>query len=255
MKGKILIALFAALIGFGSVAHAEDLIKAKDLGLKVSANAGVVNEYFFRGLTQTNEKMAIQGGLDAAHSSGAYIGAWGSNVDFGDGDQASAEIDVYAGWSGEIAKSGVTADLGGIFYVYPGAADTLDYNYFEAYAGLSKDFGFASTAAKVSVSPDYFAGSGNATYVEGSIDIPLGPKLGKYLTLNLHGGYQWIDKNLIFGADDYFDWLVGVSFSVIGFDVQLAWVGTNLDNNTKNATSNCFRDNCSALLATVSKTF
>jgi uncharacterized protein (TIGR02001 family) len=243
--------LAASVISFGTSAKAAELISEKDLNGKVSANVGMVTEYFFRGLTQTGKKFAVQGGLDFAHNSGIYVGTWGSNVDFGDGDEASAEVDVYGGWSGDLGKSKVTLDVGAIYYLYPGADDSLNYDFFEVYAGLSKDFGFASASAKISYSPEYFADTGDATYVELGVDIPV----GNHFTVNLHGGYQWIDDNAGFGADDYFDYLVGVSFSLIGLDFQVAYVGTDLDDSNENSSSNCFRSSCSTVIASVSKSF
>ena len=251
MKRTIMAVLAASLIGFGASANAAELISEKDLNGKISANVGMVSEYFFRGITQTDKKFAVQGGLDFAHNSGIYIGFWGSNVDFGDGDEASAEVDIYGGWSGELGKSKVTLNIGGIYYLYPGADDDLDYDFFEVNASLSKDFGFASASAKISYSPEYFADSGDATYIESGIDVPV----GKYFTVNLHGGYQWIDDNATFGADDYFDYLVGVSFSLVGLDFQVAYVGTDLDDTKSSSSLTCFRSSCSTVIASVSKSF
>ena len=245
-------AAFAALmISLGNGANAAELISEKDLNGKLSANVGMVTEYFFRGITQTDKKWAVQGGLDFAHNSGVYVGTWGSNVDFGDGDEASAEVDVYGGWSGELGKSKVTLDVGAIYYIYPGADSSLDYDFFEVNASLSKDFGFASASAKISYSPEYFADSGDATYVEAGIDIPV----GKYFTINLHGGYQWIDDNASFGADDYFDYLIGVSVTLVGLDFQIAYVGTDLDDTDSSSSLTCFRNDCSTVIASVSKSF
>ena len=46
----------------------------------LTANIGLVSDYVFRGLTQTNGRPAIQGGIDYAHSSGFYVGTWLSNI-------------------------------------------------------------------------------------------------------------------------------------------------------------------------------
>ena len=46
----------------------------------VTGNVGIYSQYIFRGLTQTNGDPALQGGVDYAHSSGFYLGAWGSNI-------------------------------------------------------------------------------------------------------------------------------------------------------------------------------
>lgn len=254
MKHRMMIAVAAVLASIGFSANAAELISEKDVGGKISANVGLVTEYFFRGITQTDKAPALQGGLDFAHDSGFYIGTWGSNVDFGEDeppDGATVEVDVYGGWSGELGDSKIGLDIGAIAYLYPGADDSRDYDFYEVYAGLSRDFGFASASAKVSYSPEYFGDSGDATYAELGIDVPA----GDYFTINLHGGYQWIDENATFGADDYFDWLVGVSFSLIGLDFQVAYVGTDLDDTDSSNPLTCFRSDCSAVIASVSKSF
>ena len=46
----------------------------------LTGNVGLFSQYVFRGLSQTNEKPALQGGLDYSHASGFYAGVWGSNV-------------------------------------------------------------------------------------------------------------------------------------------------------------------------------
>src|SRR5450759_2873562 len=45
-----------------------------------TGNVGLVSQYIFRGLSQTNGSPALQGGLDYAHSSGFYAGTWLSNI-------------------------------------------------------------------------------------------------------------------------------------------------------------------------------
>ncbi len=253
MKRIMMAALAMAMIGFSLDAKADQLITEKDVNGKMSANVGVVTEYFFRGITQSDKKPALQGGFDFAHNSGVYVGTWGSSVDFDAGTEETIEVDLYGGWSGELGSSKVKLDVGAIYYWYPGSngPGTVDYEFWEIYAGLSKDFGVASASAKISYSPDYFAESGDATYIDLGVDVPL----GKYFTLNLHGGYQWIDKNAAFGADDYFDWLIGISFSLIGLDFQVAYLGTDLNDTDSSSSLTCFRDSCDAVIATVSKSF
>ena len=59
----------------------------------------MTTDYRFRGISQNDEDFAIQGGFDYAHDSGFYAGLWASNVDFQiqTVDDASAELDIYAG--------------------------------------------------------------------------------------------------------------------------------------------------------------
>ena len=62
-----------------------------------SANAAMTNNYIWRGLTQTENEAAIQGGIDYSHESGFYAGTWVSNVNYGPSDVYSYEHDMYAG--------------------------------------------------------------------------------------------------------------------------------------------------------------
>ena len=46
----------------------------------IVANVTVVNDYRYRGISQSNFKPAIQGGFDYAHDSGFYVGNWNSSI-------------------------------------------------------------------------------------------------------------------------------------------------------------------------------
>ncbi|MGY9020218.1 MAG: TorF family putative porin, partial [Alphaproteobacteria bacterium] len=92
-----------------------------------SANVGLVSEYYFRGISQNDDTPALQGSFDYEISLAkpvmAYVGVWGSNVDFNEGtgvDGASIEINYYGGLKGNIGDSGVGWDVGFIYYSYPG---------------------------------------------------------------------------------------------------------------------------------------
>ena len=75
----------AFLAGVAIEAHAD-----------ISANVALVSDYKFRGISQSNENPAIQGGFDYAFNNGFYVGTWGSTVDFDSvGDfNGSLELDV-----------------------------------------------------------------------------------------------------------------------------------------------------------------
>ena len=109
--------------------------------LEVSANVGATNNYVWRGMTQSANGAAVQGGVDLGMD-GFYLGTWASNVNFGTGD---TEVDGYAGYAGEV--SGFSYDIGAIRYGY---LDTPSGNFNEAYLGLGYDFGTASLGATYS---------------------------------------------------------------------------------------------------------
>jgi uncharacterized protein (TIGR02001 family) len=194
-----------------------------DWDAEISANVGFVSEYSFRGIAQSDENIALQGGFDVAHGSGVYAGIWGSNVDFNDGDEASVEIDLYAGYSNAVGN--FNYDVGVIYYAYPGADTTREYDFWEGSLAVGYDFDLFSTSASINYSPDYFNESGDAQYYSLGVDVPLPANV----TLSGHVGYQEIDDNNAFGVPDYTDWSLGLGYSARGFDFSLAYVDTDLD--------------------------
>ena len=79
---------------------------------EVTGNLGLTTDYRFRGVSQTQNAPAVQGGIDYNHSSGFYVGNWNSSVSsqmYTNG--AGIESDLYAGWKKDIYK-GLTVDVG-----------------------------------------------------------------------------------------------------------------------------------------------
>lgn len=220
---------------FSSSARAEEQIG--DFAL--SANVGMVTDYVYRGITQSDEGPAVQGGFDVDHSSGLYAGIWGSNVDFNDGDEAHVETDFYIGYASEF--QGFSYDLGAIYYAYPGADSDLDYDFFEVAAALGYDFDFMALSGAINYSPEYFGETGDAVYYAVNVDVPLPYDF----SLAGHAGYQTIDE-----GEDYFDWSIGLDYSVYGFDLALTYSDTDLDEPEECA------DGCSGrVVFGVSKSF
>ena len=106
---KKLAVLFASLVVSGAVLAQA---KAPEPDYTLSFNVGAVTDYRYRAISQTRLKPTVQGGVDFAHKSGFYLGAWGTGIKWikdGGGD-ASAEIDVYGGYKFEAGP--VAADVG-----------------------------------------------------------------------------------------------------------------------------------------------
>lgn len=219
MKKILSLPLLSAALVFNSGAQAATTLFDSEL----SANIGLVSQYSFRGITQSDEGPALQGGFDITHSSGLYAGLWASNVDFNDGDEASVEIDLYGGFANTVDK--FSYDVGVIYYAYPGADSSLDYDFWEGKLEVGYDFDLFYATAGLNYSPDYFAGSGDALYSSLGVEIPL----PKDFILSGHVGYQAIDDNSAFGTDDYMDWSVGLGYTYEGFDLSLQYVDTDLD--------------------------
>lgn len=192
---KIALAAAAATVALAGAASAQEL--------KLSYNVGVTSDYVFRGVSQTQEDPAIQGGLDL--SSGiAYAGVWASNVDFGAPDP-TAEIDLYAGIKPTVGDT--SFDLGVYYYGYVDDKDLTPgkYSYFEVKGAVSKAFGPATLGAAVYFSPEYPGKGGNSTYFEVNGAVPVAEKI----TLSGAVGHQAI-KNY----GDYNTWNVGVSYAL-----------------------------------------
>ncbi|CRI64659.1 conserved exported hypothetical protein [Thiocapsa sp. KS1] len=192
-----------------------------------SANVGVVSNYLFRGLTQTDDGPAVQGGLDYEHSSGFYAGAWLSNVDFGDGveydidfdektfdvvetsNSPGYELDGYFGFSKAI-NDDLSFDVNAIYYAYP---DGRDLDYAEIGGSSTWKWLTLGLAYTVYGQADDAPGvpSGEALYVEGdwyyygSLEFALPYDFG----LGVRGGYYDFDYND--GGNDYGHWGLTIS--------------------------------------------
>lgn len=188
-----------------------------------TGNVGVYSEYVFRGITQSDENPALQGTLNFGQSTGVYAGAWGSNVDFNDGDEAHLELDLYGGYKWPLGP--VTLDVGGVYYTYPGADSNLDYDYVEGKVGISGTLHTATLGLNIFVSPDYFAGSGTGVYANLYASAPIA---GTGLSANVAINHQWIDDEAAFGVPDYADWNLGVSYAWEKFTFGLNYYDTNL---------------------------
>ena len=65
---------------------------------ELSANIGAVSNYMWRGVTQTDDGAAVQGGIDWGHDSGFYLGTWASNIKWATDLSSGVEVDFYGGY-------------------------------------------------------------------------------------------------------------------------------------------------------------
>lgn len=209
MRTAFACAAAAAALLAASGASAQD-------GVQVAWNAGVVSDYVFRGYSQTNEESAVQGGVDITAGS-FYVGAWASEVDFG--DDTTAEVDLYGGFRTEAA--GFALDVGVVTYLYLEAPDGADYDYVEFKAAASRAIGPVTAGAVVYYSPDFFGLDEEATYVEGNLAFT---PIEKW-TVSGAVGYQALDVN-----DDYTTWNAGVAYAVTeNLAVDVRYHDTDVD--------------------------
>lgn len=188
----------ALLAAFSVPAFAQDADQAEEASSPFSFNIGVVSDYAFRGVSQTNEGPAIQAGATFSHDSGFYAGTWASTVDFVDGDGANAEFDFIVGWAGDINDL-LSYDVSAVQYVYH---DQNDYNYLELLfnLGVGDYLGF-----QLGYSNDEFNSSETGIYyqINGTYPLP-------WAELTLNGSLGHFDLDDVMG-DSYQDIKVGLS--------------------------------------------
>ncbi|NIO43860.1 MAG: hypothetical protein GTO41_29155 [Burkholderiales bacterium] len=199
------------------------IASAQDTPLPISANVAFTTDYVFRGISQTNERFAVQGGFDwAGESTGIYIGTWASNVDFD--SETSVELDGYVGWAHSWGDFGV--DIGYLHYNYPGESGL---NTDEVYAkGIWK---WITLAYYYTISDTAFgiADARGSGYFNAALEytLPMGLTLGgAYGTTMYSGGPAGAPND----AGDYDDYKIYAGLSYTGLDFQLAWTDTDIDN-------------------------
>ncbi len=100
----------------------------------VVVTAALMNDYNFRGITQSNHRPSTQGGFELRYNWNpnlqSYVGASGESIDFP--NQAAAEIDLYGGIRPTFNK--LALDFGFWEYYYP---DGKCYNPVPALCGSS----------------------------------------------------------------------------------------------------------------------
>lgn len=211
--------------------------------LTLSGTVAATSDYVYRGITQNDEKPAIQGSIDVAHASGVYGGVWGSPVDFNDGNEAEIELDWYAGYSYE--SGAWSGDVRLTYFWYPGADRSLDYDYAEISYTAGYDFEVVSLGAMLAYSPEYFGDTGDAEYVQAKLDVPLPHDFSAHAYV----GHQWVEDNASYGLPDITDWNIGVGYEWKGATFDLSYIDTNLSKRE------C-ADGCEArVVGTVSYTF
>lgn len=222
MKRAIVLGVATSLVLGAGTASAQDELET--LGEWLSGNVAVTSDYAFRGISQTLEEAALQGGIDLEHPSGLYLGTWGSSLNFGETalPRAHVELDVYGGFGFSAAEI-VDFDLGAIYYGYPGS-DGRGYDFLELGLGASRSFSKLDTGVSASFSPDYFGGSGESWYYGVDLGVPI-----SVLTLSGSIGHQTIEDNEIFGTPDYTNWTLGLGVGLAGFDLSGQYVDTDIE--------------------------
>ncbi|GFM30086.1 TorF family putative porin [Novosphingobium sp. PY1] len=238
----------ASLLGTASPALAQEVPGP----ITVSGEVALVSDYRFRGVSQTDEEMAVQGGINVEHESGLYAGTWASNLSgWGTFGGSNMELDLYAGYATEIA-SGLNVDVGMTWFMYPGGASDTDFA--EVYVKGSTTFGPADFLVGVAYAPkqqalgkvynnaaSYNAGipdnpgaKSDNVYIwsDASVGVPNTP-----LTLSAHLGYSNGNSGLgpngtsIAPTGEFLDWSLGADLALGPVTLGVAYVDTDISSS------------------------
>ena len=247
-------ALLLIAISYANSAKAEEIQAqaateneanaAAEHKLPLTGSLSLLSDYRFRGVSQTWQGAAVQGGVELALPQGWYLGISLSNVSTNSyGLGQGLEHDIYGGWRGEVAPDW-QLDAGLLHYRYPGARLATDsggsqrFDTTEAYLGATH--GGFSAKWSVALTPyfglrDSTAASAFATALTpagstiGSqyLDVNYQRPLGNWATLGLHGGYTYVRN---YSEVSYADWRVSLAKTWGIWTASLAYAGTSADD-------------------------
>ncbi len=204
-KSALLVSLLAAMGGTTSAfaqtaAPAPAPVAAAAPENTLGYNVGVVTDYRYRGISQSRLKPAAQGGIDFSHTSGAYVGAWASTIQWvkDAGGKSDLELDIYGGYKG--TAGAVSYDIGVLTYQYPSASLSVSPNTTEIYGAGT--VGPATLKYSHALTNTFgFANSKNSGY----LDLSATFDVGSGFTVVPHIGHQRIagSGNGIYSYTDY----------------------------------------------------
>lgn len=176
-----------------------------------SANAGIVSDYRFRGLSLSNRNPAIQGGFDIAMDNGLFIGTWASSV--ADTGGSNVEVDIYGGYSGSAA--GLDYTVTALAYLYPGGSGV---DYYEFSAAVEKSIGPATVGVLTAYVPDQTNFPGDNLYISGTAGYAV-PNTPISISARLGREASAVSKK--------WDWEAGISYDHGPFATSLSYVDSD----------------------------
>jgi uncharacterized protein (TIGR02001 family) len=228
-----------------------------------TGNVGLVSQYIFRGLSQTNGDPSVQGGVDYSHASGFYLGTWLSNISWytdqnagtkpapvslaspgsvgapyalNKSNAASLEWDFYGGFKNSFGGGNWNYDVGVIQYQYPGRYENVGAyrkpNTTEVYGLIGYKWVTLKYSKGVSTNTFGVNESKGANYLDLSATIPLGESgfnllahAGKYNFPGNANVVYWGTGPLVGNNNffDYTDYKLGLTKDYLGFTWGLAW--------------------------------
>lgn len=231
--------LAVALACLGGVpAAAQDGDRAPVIA--VDGSIGVVSDYRFRGVSQSDGDVSALGGVTARHG-GAYLGVWAARVaGFGRAGGAEMALDLRGGV--ELPLGNGVVDVGATWYLHPGGTATADF--IEPFVRLRGTLGPVFLLGGVAWAPPQralgnWAGTaesragdrGDNLYLWGDGAVAV---IGTPVTVRLHVGRSWGSDGVgpngyaLAPTGGYWDWRVGADYVVGPVTLGLDYVDTDI---------------------------
>jgi len=163
--------------------------------IQIDGSAALVSDYRYRGISLSDGRPAIQGGLELT-ADGWFAGGWTSTTR--NNENSGSEVDLYAGRRGMIGTSHYM--LTGYYYVDPRRSVM---NYAELQALVSRPVGKIELEFETSVAPEQAHLDEPDFYLAAGLSLPLE---NHSISLSVHAGYEdgsWDHKA---------DWDVGADY-------------------------------------------
>jgi len=225
MRGATI--LGACMAALATVARADD----GDL----SASIAAVNDDRFRGISQSALNPAIQPSLQWTQAStGLFVGAAGSNVNFKDPQNATVELDIFGGKQFDLPFGELSVEA--YYYSYPDHHPLPGgevYSWFETIAKFGHSFGPVALTATAAWTPNYYEENGTGFYMAGTAEwaltdwLSLSGTIGRQSAAHLNGDEDGFP---------YAHWDAGATAAYENFSLDVRYSDTNIT-----------RDQCEAL--------
>jgi len=226
------ISLGALMLAMAAPAMAQDASETEPASpITVTSAVTLTSDYRFRGLSQSNKKVAVQSTINVNHESGFYVGTWVSTID----DEVSlpgygdVEVDLYGGYT-KTLDNGVGFDVGALYYYYPDGAKGLATDYFEPYASVMYSVG--PVTAKVGANYAWSGQSGladkDSLYLRGDLTVAI-----PNTPVSILGHIGRTDGQLGVLAPDgkYTDWSLGAEIVQKFVKLGVQYVDTDITND------------------------
>lgn len=197
--------------------QAEDASESNDNPV-VAGGVTLATDYRLRGISQTSGEPTVQGFMEVVFDTGLYAGAWASNLDFGNLDSSSLELDPYVGYGASISEE-FGWDVIYTLYTFQGSDADLDYGEIMLnlyYKGLTLGYAYADDYSNLGKSADY-------------LELNYSMDIGNNISLDLHAGYSSGNYWEKFDIGNHADYAIGLSTSLARLDFSLAYLFNDVD--------------------------